>query len=110
MPDIGAVLLGLNTTVLPAIRAAAVGPAHRAIGKLNGLITAKTPSGRMIERVWTAASPEVVHRVVVAVVALHDVGVVAQQVGRLLDLAERLEAALADLDRHVRRRRPSGAG
>ena len=48
---------GLKTTVLPAIIAALVGPAARAIGKLNGLTTANTPCGRRIERVWTAGSP-----------------------------------------------------
>ena len=48
---------GLNTTLLPAIIAADVGPTASAIGKLNGLITANTPIGRRIERVWTAASP-----------------------------------------------------
>ena len=45
---------------------------------------------------------EVAHLVVVAVVGLHRRGVVAQQVGRFLDLAERLDAVLADLERHVR--------
>ena len=48
---------GLKTTVLPAISAAEIGPPARAIGKLKGLMTAKTPNGRRIERVWTAASP-----------------------------------------------------
>ena len=48
---------GLKTTVLPAIIAALVGPAARAIGKLNGLTTPNTPWGRRIERVCTAASP-----------------------------------------------------
>ena len=48
---------GLNTTVLPAIIAADVGPMARAIGKLNGLMTANTPCGRRIDRVWTAGSP-----------------------------------------------------
>ncbi len=48
---------GLNTTVLPAIIAADVGPTERAIGKLNGLMTANTPCGRRIDRVWTAGSP-----------------------------------------------------
>ena len=46
---------------------------------------------------------EVVHRVVVAVVVLHRLGVVAEEVGRLLDLAERLDPVLADLDRHAAR-------
>ena len=45
---------------------------------------------------------EVVHRVVVEVVVLGRLGVVADQVGGLLDLAERLEPVLADLERHVR--------
>jgi hypothetical protein len=57
--DHGAADDGLNTTALPAIIAAALGPADRAIGKLNGLITANTPCGRRIDRVWTAASPSV---------------------------------------------------
>ena len=48
---------GLNTTVLPAIIAAADGPTASAIGKLNGLMTANTPCGRRIDRVWTARSP-----------------------------------------------------
>ena len=45
---------------------------------------------------------EVVHRVVVEVVVLDRLGVVADQVGGLLDLAQRLEPVLADLERHVR--------
>ena len=53
----GEALEGLSTTVLPASNAALVGPAESAIGKLNGLTTAKTPCGRRIERVWTVASP-----------------------------------------------------
>ena len=44
-------------TVLPAIIAALVGPTDSAIGKLNGLMTANTPCGRRIVRVWTAESP-----------------------------------------------------
>ena len=48
---------GLNTTVFPASIAALDGPVDSAIGKLNGLTTAKTPCGRRIERVCTAASP-----------------------------------------------------
>ena len=55
--DIGAAELGLRMAALPAMSAADVGPADRAIGKLNGLMTAKTPCGRRIERVWTAESP-----------------------------------------------------
>jgi len=47
----------LKTTVLPAIIAAADGPTASAIGKLNGLITANTPCGRRMVRVWTVASP-----------------------------------------------------
>ncbi len=43
---------------------------------------------------------EVAHGVVEAVVGLDLVAVVADQVGRLLDVAERLEPVLADLDRH----------
>ena len=55
--DIAATEAGLNTTALPAIIAADDGPTASAIGKLNGLITANTPCGRRIERVWTVASP-----------------------------------------------------
>ena len=55
--DSGDALDGLRMTVLPASIAALVGPAARAIGKLNGLTTANTPCGRRIERVWTVASP-----------------------------------------------------
>ena len=43
---------------------------------------------------------QVVHGVVVRAVVLPDLGVVADEVGRLLDLAERLEPVLADLDGH----------
>ena len=46
---------------------------------------------------------EIAHLVVVAVVGFHRRGVVAEQVGRLLDLSERLDAVLADLEGHVRR-------
>ena len=74
------------------------GERHREVERAD--TTAKTPCGRRIERVWTAVVAEVVHRVVVAVVVLHRLRVVADQVGRLLDLAERLDAVLADLDRH----------
>jgi hypothetical protein len=56
-PEIGATDDGLKTTVFPASIAAADGPAASAIGKLNGLITANTPWGRRIDRVWTAGSP-----------------------------------------------------
>ena len=54
----GAALIAGNTVVFkPAIIAAADGPTASAIGKLNGLITANTPCGRRIVRVWTVASP-----------------------------------------------------
>ncbi len=56
-PVIAPAEAGLKTTVLPPARAPADGPAESAIGKLNGLMTAKTPYGRRIDRVWTAASP-----------------------------------------------------
>ena len=45
---------------------------------------------------------EVAHRVVVEAVVLGGLGVVADEVGGLLDLAERLDPVLADLDRHQR--------
>ena len=50
-------LAGLKTQVLPARRAAPVGPAARAMGKLKGAMTPKTPCGRSTERVCVAASP-----------------------------------------------------
>ena len=37
---------GFSTTALPATRAPPIGPPARAMGKLNGLITAHTPYGR----------------------------------------------------------------
>ena len=43
---------------------------------------------------------QVVHGVVVGAVVLPGLGVVADQVGRLLDLAQRLDPVLADLDGH----------
>ena len=46
---------------------------------------------------------EVAHRVVVELVVLGGLGVVADEVGGLLDLAERLDPVLADLDGHERR-------
>ena len=46
---------------------------------------------------------QVVHRVVVERVVLGRLRVVADEVGRLLDLAQRLEPGLADLDRHQAR-------
>ena len=42
-PMSGASELGFSTTVLPAIIAAPAGPPASAIGKLNGLMTPKTP-------------------------------------------------------------------
>ena len=50
-------LAGLRTQVSPASMAAAVGPAARAIGKLKGEMTPKTPCGRSTERVCVAESP-----------------------------------------------------
>ena len=94
--------------MLPAISAAPVGPVASAIGKLNGLMTAKTPCGRRIGSRMDGRVPEVAHRVVVAVVVLHRLRVVAEEVGGLLDLAERLDPVLADLDRHDRPSTPSG--
>ncbi len=40
--------------MLPATSAAPIGPAESAIGKLNGLITAHTPYGRMTSDVASA--------------------------------------------------------
>ena len=48
-PDHGVVSAGLKTTVLPATRAAPIGPAASADGKLNGEMTPNTPYGRSTE-------------------------------------------------------------
>ena len=56
-PESGAADGRLEDDGVPAMSAAADRPAASAIGKLNGLMTANTPCGRRIERVWTAASP-----------------------------------------------------
>ena len=93
--------LGFSTTVLPATSAAPIGPADSAIGKLNGLITAHTPYGRMTSR-RRLGRVEPAHRQREPVVLGHLVAVVADEVGGLLDVAERLEPVLADLHRHER--------
>ena len=56
-PESGDAEAGLKTAVLPAMSAAEIGPAASAIGKLKGLMTAKTPCGRRTDRVWTVTSP-----------------------------------------------------
>ncbi len=100
-PLSGASQLGFSTTVLPAIIAPPAGPPASAIGKLNGLMTPKTPYGRRTERVRSVGDREPIglHE---AVGLLELVAVVAQQVGGLLDVAEGLEPVLADLERHER--------
>ena len=85
---------GLSTAVLPATSAAPSGPAASAIGKLNGEITAHTPYGRITSLVASRVD-EPAHRQREPVVRLHLVAVVADEVGRLLDVAERLEPVLA---------------
>ena len=107
--DSGDADAGLKTTVLPAISAAPVGPAASAIGKLNGLIDGEHAVRPEDRAGVDGGVAEVAHRVVVAAVVLRRLRVVADEVGRLLDLAERLEAVLADLDRHERASSPSGA-
>ena len=80
---------------------AAAGPTASAIGKLNGLMTANTPSGRST----SACGPS--HRRDCPSAGLKPsssstVAAPADQVGRLLDVAERLQPVLADLDGHQR--------
>ena len=107
--DSGEALDGLRTTVLPASSAAAgraAGERHREVERADDGEHAVRPEDRAGVDGRVA---EVAHRVVVAVVVLHRLGVVADQVGRLLDLAERLDPVLADLDRHVGASTPSGA-
>ena len=46
----------MRTTVFPAARAPPAGPAARAIGKLNGLMTPQTPYGRRTLRVVSCSA------------------------------------------------------
>ena len=90
--------VGLTTTVLPAASAAPAGPPESAIGKLNGAIDRPHAVrahhvGRGLGRVQPA------HGQLEPVVVDQLVAVVADQVGGLLDVAERLEPVLAHLDR-----------
>ena len=89
--------------MLPAISAAPVGSCrerHREVERADdGEDAVRPEDGAGVDGRVT----EVAHRVVVAVVVLHRLGVVAEQVGRFLDLAERLDPVLPDLDRHVGR-------
>ena len=57
-PSSGASDEGFRTTVLPAIIAPPAGPPASAIGKLNGLMTPKTPYGRRTDRVFSADDSE----------------------------------------------------
>ncbi len=76
----------------------AAGQGHREVERADDGEDAVRPEhGPGVDR----GVAEVAHRVVVAVVVLHRLRVVAQEVGGLLDLAERLDPVLADLDRHV---------
>ena len=100
--DHGDRLDGLKTTVLPADergarRAGREG--HREVERAHDPEHAVRPQDRPGVDGRVA---EIAHLDVVAVVLLHRVAVVAQQVGRLLDLAERLDAVLADLEAHDR--------
>ena len=49
---------GFMTTVLPAISAPDAGPPARAMGKLNGLMTAHTPCGLRMDRVCSSGESE----------------------------------------------------
>src|SRR3954451_8297324 len=80
---------------LPPRSAPVIIATESATGKLNGAITAKTPCGRSTQRV---ASEGAAHRAVVTAVRRHLVAIVADEVDRLLDLADRLHARLADLE------------
>ena len=93
-------LAGLKTQVLPASMAAAGGPGREGHGEVEGRDDAEDavrPQHRARVRGGVA---EVAHGLLVEVVVDGRLGVVAQQVGALLDLAQRLHAVLADLDGH----------
>ena len=100
--DSGAAVAGLRTTVLPAMQRGARRPGgqrHREVERADDREDAVRPQDRAgVDR----AVAEVAHRVVVAAVVLHRLGVVADEVRRFLDLAERLDAVLADLESHHR--------
>ena len=90
--DSGEALDGLNTTVLPASSAALVGPVgegHREVERADDARTRRAVEDRAgVDR----RVAEVAHRVVVEGVVLRRLRVVADEVGGLLDLAERLDA------------------
>ena len=104
-PAQGVSVAPLTTTVLPVTSAAAVGPPASASGKLKGAITTHAPYGRMTLRLReTTLRQRVVRQLVlVAAVLLEVVGVVPEEVDRLLRLAERLHPVLADLEGECRR-------
>ena len=89
------------TTVLPAISAPEAGPAgqgHREVERADDRphpVRLEDGPGVLLGR----QEPIGLHE---AVVGLHLVGVVAQQVGGLLHVAQRLEPVLADLEGHER--------
>ena len=93
-------LAGLKTQVLPASMAAAGGPGREGHGEVEGRDDAEDavrPQHRAGVRGRVA---QVAHGPLVEVVVDGRLGVVAQQVGALLDLAQRLDAVLAHLDGH----------
>ena len=99
-------LAGLKTQVLPASSAAAGGPGGEGHGEVEGRDDAEDavrPQHRAGVRGRVA---QVAHGLLVEAVVDGRLGVVAQQVGALLDLAQRLDAVLADLDGHQGAVRP----
>ena len=54
----GTALAGFHTTVLPYTRAGAIFQAGMAMGKLNGVITATTPTGLRVTRICSPARGE----------------------------------------------------
>ena len=76
-----------------------MGPAASADGKLKGEITPNTPYGRSTEVLWSSPVCDA-WSVLERVVLDEPVAVVRDEVGALLHLADRLDAVLADLERH----------
>ena len=88
------------TTVLPAISAPtpAPGQGHREVERADD----RPHPVRLEDGPGVLLGRQRAHRFHEAVVGLHLVGVVAQQVGGLLHVAERLQPVLADLEGHER--------
>src|SRR5437879_4505312 len=96
----GASLVGLKTTVLPAIKAPAIIVVASDNGKLNGEITAQAPYGQDALTVLTRNNA--LHRPDIALILLHQARVVVQEVYGFIGLGDCLVPILRNLVRHER--------